>query len=277
MSYHPRGSRMPHSSTSSPGSAGATDSGTNSSRLPRSLLARPVNFQRTGRALSLSSAEDSGTIPAPISTHEPAPRAKRQSWLPRPNPGLASTSPSTSPAPTTFSQILNEPIQLPSGKSTGSQGSPPKKSRNVLRRKAPTIADHVQQSQKLSLVIPQTEEPAEIQDSRKYSTPDAYSAGPSASNSSSYSSIDRPIRSAMETLKTQEPVELASLRTNIETQNLPPPTNLFPSASSPSTRYSGSPGMWSRGSTPTSLSSLLAGHCAFQQDWTNEATQPVPN
>ncbi|PKX99190.1 uncharacterized protein P174DRAFT_447726 [Aspergillus novofumigatus IBT 16806] len=57
----------------------------------------------------------------------------------------------------------------------------------------------------------------------------------------------------------QGPSEFASLRTTVNTQNLPPPTPIFASASSPSTRYSGSPGIWSRTSTPTSLSSYSPG------------------
>ncbi|KAG2413527.1 hypothetical protein HFD88_002716 [Aspergillus terreus] len=57
----------------------------------------------------------------------------------------------------------------------------------------------------------------------------------------------------------QAPKELASLRTTVNTQNLPPPTPIFHSASSPSTRYSESPGVWSRTSTPTSLSSYSPG------------------
>lgn len=59
----------------------------------------------------------------------------------------------------------------------------------------------------------------------------------------------------------QIPKEFIGLRTVINTSNLPtPPTPIFTSASSPSTRYSESPGMWSsRGSTPTSLSSYSPG------------------
>ncbi|OKL59721.1 hypothetical protein UA08_05172 [Talaromyces atroroseus] len=59
----------------------------------------------------------------------------------------------------------------------------------------------------------------------------------------------------------QIPKEFIGLRTTINTSNLPPPpTPIFTSASSPSTRYSESPGMWSsRGSTPTSLSSYSPG------------------
>lgn len=59
----------------------------------------------------------------------------------------------------------------------------------------------------------------------------------------------------------QIPKEFIGLRTVINTSNLPPPpTPIFASASTPSTRYSGSPGMWSsRGSTPTSLSSYSPG------------------
>ncbi|KAE8551057.1 hypothetical protein EYB25_007291 [Talaromyces marneffei] len=59
----------------------------------------------------------------------------------------------------------------------------------------------------------------------------------------------------------QIPKEFIGLRTVINTSNLPPPpTPIFASASTPSTRYSESPGMWSsRGSTPTSLSSYSPG------------------
>jgi hypothetical protein len=59
----------------------------------------------------------------------------------------------------------------------------------------------------------------------------------------------------------QIPKEFIGLRTTINTSNLPPPpTPIFTSASSPSTRYSESPGFWSsRGSTPTSLSSYSPG------------------
>ncbi|KAJ5089673.1 hypothetical protein N7532_008357 [Penicillium argentinense] len=66
----------------------------------------------------------------------------------------------------------------------------------------------------------------------------------------------------MDTPKPHGPVELASLRTTVDIQTLPPVTTatpLIPSASTPSTRYSESPGVWSRGSTPTSLSSYSPG------------------
>ncbi|KAK2749243.1 hypothetical protein FQN57_006859 [Myotisia sp. PD_48] len=54
--------------------------------------------------------------------------------------------------------------------------------------------------------------------------------------------------------------EFAGLSTTINTRNLPPPTPNFTGGSSPSTRYSESPGFWSsRNSTPTSLSSYSPG------------------
>jgi hypothetical protein len=56
------------------------------------------------------------------------------------------------------------------------------------------------------------------------------------------------------------PKELASLQTiNPYSFPPPPPTPVYPSTGSPSTRYSESPGIWSRTSTPTSLSSYSPG------------------
>ncbi|PYH49186.1 uncharacterized protein BP01DRAFT_72981 [Aspergillus saccharolyticus JOP 1030-1] len=138
--------------------------------------------------------------------------------------------------------------------------------RNVLRRKAPTIGQHSAQikpmpdrirSQKLNVLIP--EHP---------------SIGPSAntpsqippSSNSLIGQVLAPMTSQQNPLSSVSdtggnvPKELASLRaTTINTQNLPPPTPVIPSASSPSTRYSESPGMWSRTSTPTTLSSYSPG------------------
>ncbi|KAJ5595235.1 uncharacterized protein N7459_001443 [Penicillium hispanicum] len=234
-------------------------------RLPRSQLARPINHTpRSSRVSSLSNAEETSHIPAPSTVYQQTGRTNRLSMLPRPSTGGPAST--TSPAPSLSPQTPIQPIPsslstpdvtTPSAFAPSYQAPPAKRTRNVLRRKAPTIGKHVEQaqSQKLSLVIPQSP-PNTMKAPRFPFFPETSSAGPSAS---SQSSGDRSLSSAVEPPKAQAPEELASLRTAINTQNLSPPTPFFPSASSPSTRYSESPGMWSRGSTPTSLSSYSPG------------------
>jgi hypothetical protein len=190
----------------------------------------------------------------------PASRSNRRlSMLPRPSTG--GSLPSESPTPSLSPQLQAQ--TLPTASSTPDitslppfppsyQAPPPsKRTRNVLRRKAATIgkSEEPSQSQKLSLVIPQSL-PDDMKDPRWPTFGDADSAGPAVSSAGS-KEAETP---------TVGPAELASLRTIIETKNLPPPvTPFFPSASTPSTRYSESPGVWSRGSTPTSLSSYSPG------------------
>ncbi|KAJ5646588.1 hypothetical protein N7490_002960 [Penicillium lividum] len=262
MSYNP--GRMPPKASSADSSHSPSNSAIPHARFPRSQLARPANSTpRPSRALSFSSAEGSSQIPAPVQHTN---RSKRLSLLPRPSTGgLAFPAPpSSTPSPQTPIQSIPSSLSTPDitnpsafAPSYQAQAPPTKRTRNVLRRKAPLIGKHVEQNQtqKLSLVIPQEHNPNEMKDPRFHSPPDPYFAGPSAS-ASSQSSSDKTPKSAVENPKTG-PAELASLRT-VNTQNIPP-THFLQSASSPSTRYSESPGMWSRGSTPTSLSSYSPG------------------
>ncbi|KAJ5168423.1 uncharacterized protein N7482_004017 [Penicillium canariense] len=277
-SYNMGSRRMPPNDPFPPADASHLGS-TNSSaafapRYPRSQLARPTNSTtRTSRASSLSAAEDTRSITAlPSVSHQLPSRANRLSLIPRPSPGGVGSSPSPAstvspqtPASSIPSSHSASDLTIPSPFALSYQASPanpPKRPRNVLRRKAPTIGRHVEQtqSQKLSLVIPQPAQPANTKEEPEPglpNLPDSYFAGPPAS---SQSTSDRMEKYAMEAAKKQEPVELASLRTTVNTQNLPPPSAAYyPSASTPSTRYSESPGMWSRGSTPTSLSSYSPG------------------
>ncbi|KAF3389049.1 hypothetical protein F1880_004003 [Penicillium rolfsii] len=240
-------------------------------RLPRSQLARPsIYTTRTGRAASLSAAEDSRSITAlPQVPYQLSNHVNRLSLLPRPSTGGTVSSPSPAstvsphtPASSIPSSLSASDLTTPSPFTPSYQAppaNPPKRARNVLRRRAPTIGRHVEQdqSQKLSLVIPSAVQPVDSRGPRLPNLPDTYSA---EALSLSQSASDRMENSAVDTPKIQEPVELASLRTTVDTQNLPPPPVAhYPSASTPSTRHSESPGMWSRGSTPTSLSSYSPG------------------
>lgn len=241
---------------------------TYTSQTPRSQIARLANFTpRRNRGSSLSAAEETGQVAAfSTSTPQPASRTNRLSMLPRPGTGgpQLSASPASSISPQFSTQSIPSSISTPDVTSPSAfvpayQIPPPKRPRNVLRRKAPTIAKHVeQQSQKLSLVIPQTLQPLNMKNPENQTFPVSQSTEPQGPT---HATADRTDQYAMDTPRTNGPMELASLRTAVTTQALPPAstTTLIPSASTPSTRYSESPGMWSRGSTPTSLSSYSPG------------------
>ncbi|KAE8375379.1 hypothetical protein BDV26DRAFT_18041 [Aspergillus bertholletiae] len=140
------------------------------------------------------------------------------------------------------------------------------KPRNVLRRKAPTIGQHTandkpgtegKRPENPNVMISDTTHPSQVMDG---SSPLPRSPTEAMKEIvSPYTPQDTTWGGSLEQQAQNGPKELASLRNTINTQNLPPPTPIFASASSPSTRYSGSPGMWSRTSTPTSLSSYSPG------------------
>ncbi|CAI7612662.1 unnamed protein product [Penicillium pancosmium] len=236
-------------------------------QIPRSQIARPLKFTpRSNRASSVSAAEGIGQVPAlSTSTLQPATRTKRLSMLPRPSTGepQSSTSPASSISPQFSTQSIPSSISTPDITSPSAfvptyQASPPKRPRNVLRRKAPTIEKHVeQQSQKLSLLIPQTFRSVEMKDVKPQTDSNSQSIEP---HKPAQTSANERNQYVMDTPAIHGPAELASLRTAVPTEPLIPSTTpLIPSASTPSTRYSESPGMWSRGSTPTSLSSYSPG------------------
>ncbi|KAJ5452685.1 hypothetical protein N7445_000868 [Penicillium cf. griseofulvum] len=228
----------------------------------RSQIARPVNHTLRSRTSSFSDAEDTSAIKRSTS------RRNRLSMLPR--PGIGSTASPTTPLSAPSSQNPTQPIPSsfsspeinnPSLSVAGQQLPPPKRTRNVLRRKAPTIGKHVEQlhSDKLSLVIPQESRSLVMNNvsghgnsTSSLSTQAASSYKPAYKNDSNV--VVNPVRSRF-----NGPAELASLRTTLDTQNLPAPPTPFLLSSSPSTRYSESPSIWSRGSTPTSLSSYSPG------------------
>ena len=223
----------------------------------RSQIARPAIDRSLRNQTSVSDAED-----PPVKRSS---RAHRLSMLPRPNIGTTAspTTPvsasSQNSTQRSFSSV-STPEANPSLFVAGQQ-LPPKRVRNVLRRRAPTIGQHVEQSQsnKLSLVIPQGSQDINMTNASTYNQSASSLSAQSASPFNQSHKNDSNVTLNSASSKFNGPKELASLRTTVDTQNLPPPPTPFFSASSPSTRYSVSPSIWSRGSTPTSLSSYSPG------------------
>lgn len=211
---------------------------------PKSQTAKQTNLpSKTNRSSLIASAEEVRNAAAsPRQTRSDV----RLSLLPRPAAQNQTTS---------SSQTVDRPTQLTVKfeKKTPAQDEP----RNILRRKAPTIGNLMEPNgqgpEKLRVVIPNTTRPGQFVDA----TPRMLSGQAETAKDSS-SSISQNQTVNKDEPAIQGPKELASLRTTINTQNLPPPSVLH-SASSLSTRYTESPGIWSRGSTPTSVSSCSPG------------------
>ncbi|KAL3459433.1 hypothetical protein BJX64DRAFT_202378 [Aspergillus heterothallicus] len=229
-------------------------------QIPR--LTMPSTKSR--RAASMSDAEHSRPIVAQSNPlHNPDPRP----YMP---PRAPTHPPLThSPQSATIDRQVPRSLHIPVVSQTPADNRTPVQSRprNVLRRRAPTIGQHSANTKLqaepmkpggLNVIIP--------------TSVTADHSQPSSSQSSSHIELarktpspmvpsDRPTIPSVDQQAHSGPKELASLRTTINTQNLPPFTPIFPSASTPSTRYSGSPGVWSRASTstPASLSSCSPG------------------
>ncbi|KAJ5482784.1 hypothetical protein N7539_006230 [Penicillium diatomitis] len=241
---------------------------------------RPGRPHRASSTASLTTkdrgpaAEDvQGGITALPPLTRPIPNSgQRMSSLPRPSlEGARSiSSPASTVSPLTpassMPSSLSSPGTTPSSLYPSSQQpltgtATPKRARNVLRRKAPTIGTYLDQgqSQKLSLVIPSSTLPIKSGGVQRSTPVDTQAKGASRYQSKKESAEDHQRQRP----KIQEPIELASLRTNVDKHSAPPSTTThYPSAGTPSTRYSESPGapsIWSRGSTPTSLSSYSPG------------------
>ncbi|PWY89463.1 hypothetical protein BO94DRAFT_36416 [Aspergillus sclerotioniger CBS 115572] len=271
-SHKSNGGRIPRLKDVASQSRSVSSPAMSSSRFydpPAQLLSRPQIPRFTNastraiRASSVSSAEET---PHSVAQSNPSRIPAGQNARP-PIPPRATTHPlpPTSlhlipdPSPPQPYHMAAEPLSAPG---TENQTPAPGRPRNVLRRKAPTIGQHTAQNkpdlerlrpEKLNVIIPDF--PAI-----------GYTAGTSFQPSSSQELSASPMASednlssiVPETQAHTGPKELASLRTIVNTKNLPPPTPMIPSASSPSTRYSESPGVWSRTSTPTTLSSYSPG------------------
>ncbi|KAJ6188201.1 hypothetical protein N7519_003109 [Penicillium mononematosum] len=237
-------------------------------RPSRSQIARPVNHTPRSRTSSFSDAEVTGPVSA-ASAIKRSISGNRLSMLPRPSIG-STTSPTTpvSASSQSFTQPIPSSVSTPeiskpspSPFVAGQQLPPPKRTRNVLRRRAPIIGKHVEQlhSDKLSLVIPQEPHSLVTNNASGHGNSSSSLLGQSASSYRPNHKNDSNVAVNSAKSSFNGPEELASLRTTVDTQNLPAPPAPFLSATSPSTRYSESPSIWSRGSTPTSLSSYSPG------------------
>ncbi|KAJ5513655.1 hypothetical protein N7463_003207 [Penicillium fimorum] len=263
MSYS-SGHHMPQDASSNLSNTNAGVYG----RPQRSQIARLLNHTPRSRTSSFSDAEDIGPVSATLAIKRSTSRGNRLSILPRPSIGSTtspitpvSASSSQTSTQTIPSSLSSLEINNPSLFVAGQQLPPPKRTRNVLRRKAPTIGKHVEQlhSDKLSLVIPQESHSLVMNNVPGHENPTSSLSAQSTSSYKPTHKNDSNVAVNSVRSRLNGPEELASLRTTVDTQNLPaPPTPLLLS-SSPSTRYSQSPSIWSRGSTPTSLSSYSPG------------------
>ena len=222
---------------------------------------------RGSRASSLSEAEDTRQVPAPTRlTNLPSSHEVR-SYLPSRTVThhLPSALPQTAQLITGHKNAQTPHADPEQQNAVGLGKKEPihNRPRNVLRRKPPTIGQHTAMNredaadsrpEKLNLVIPHS--------SRQSSTTDLSTGLRNRSHvtspSTQYSHLGKMATEPPEQ-RIHGPKELASLRTTLNMQSLPPPTPAFASASSPSTRYSNSPGIWSRTSTPTTISSVSPG------------------
>lgn len=229
-----------------------------SNTAPGAQLSEPqtaLDPSKTSRSFSFSDAEGTRPIAAPARpkpTKIPSSNDVRLSLLPRPTAGHR-------PPPNSRTEIQQT---IKSEKQIPVHDQP----RNMLRRKAATIGQSSEHSdlitgserpEKLRVVIPNTSRPGHFTDV----TPRMPWGQPERARNDSSSSIPQGQTANRDTEPPtiEGPQELASLRTVVNTQNLPPPTPVFPTASSPSTQYSRSPAIWSRGSTPSSVSSYSPG------------------
>ncbi|KAE8349202.1 hypothetical protein BDV28DRAFT_141692 [Aspergillus coremiiformis] len=235
-----------------------------------SHIARPtITRARANKRPSVSDTESSRRHVVPLKPSNIPFTRNTRSLL----PSRAATSPLPSVAhPTSpeFNTVGSSPSSVNAVKSSNSLGigqqQPVRGPRNVLRRMAPTIGQYTENDklvvkvanpEKLNVIIPDGSRPGQVMSGNPQ---------PSRGQTESMKEMPSPYipqdTTGSKSPKQQVhhgPKELASLRTTINTMNLPPPTPIFASASSPSTRYSGSPGIWSRTSTPTSLSSYSPG------------------
>ncbi|OAX85172.1 hypothetical protein ACJ72_00439 [Emergomyces africanus] len=253
----------------------------------RSQVQRNFQSSRTRRGSSVSEGEDAyqGRIPAPQNTKIPSKGNEHSLGIPQPSKMGSSPAPSLIPSmakvPPPSQALRSGMTNLDrSGKITPAEGRP----RNVLRRKAPSIEQYAERSRAKSntsrfgffgsnaslakdegenggqsLDVNSVGEPQKDFKSRTQDQVRHEQLKPAPLQSTGQPR-NRAGESHVPRLPKEIPKELAGLAREVNTTVLPPPTPNFTSTSSPSTRYSESPGPWSsRTSTPTSMSSYSPG------------------
>ncbi|PGH17885.1 hypothetical protein AJ79_00784 [Helicocarpus griseus UAMH5409] len=267
---------------------GISNIGHSGSAITKSQVPRPSVSSRARRGSSISESEDPfrGRIPTPQTAKAPLKEIDQSSGIPQPSkigPGLAhnlipSGNKMGSPIQSQPKPVLGSPASF--GNPILTEG----RSRNVLRRKAPSIEQYAERSRarldtsKFGLYGSNTSLSKAEDNEGKFGTDPYSEEGPRKDVRSQTQkqvqvppsqSDPLPSKSQMRSkigdtnipqIPREVPRELAGLANTVNTTNLPPPTPNFASTSSPSTRYSESPGVWSsRTSTPTSMSSYSPG------------------
>ncbi|KAE8147591.1 hypothetical protein BDV25DRAFT_30352 [Aspergillus avenaceus] len=244
-------------------------------------VSRPSSTKIGARKSSSSSMSESGRFIAPSnptkipSTHNfPSYSTLRAATYPSPSvtPVISSSS-ATNRNKSLSAYSTTTPSPLGAGQKQSTSG----RLRNVIRRKAPTIGLHLgndkqmlesTRPENLNVTIPVNKgQPISDYSQKSQSQTDS---------TTGKSSQCQNMMNSPESLEHNGPKELASLRTTFTARNPSSSTSMLPSASSPSTRYSGSPGIWSRTSTPTSLSSYSPGFVQPAKA-TSRLRQPSPS
>ncbi|KAK2793172.1 hypothetical protein FQN52_001820 [Onygenales sp. PD_12] len=257
-------------------SAAHTNSTTGRSQMPR-----PSASSRSRRGSSVSEGEDDqyrGRIPMPQYSRAPSKESRQPSGLPQPSAIVPTQTGSLIPSSNKIGLPAHQQIRTAPLAPNGLGKSEPVgvKSRNVLRRKAPSIEQYAERTRarnntpmfgrfgsSTSLLK------EEVEGGLKSGPPGITVMDDDVQNqrlqiapaSAPLPSTTKMRAKGDQTQVPRIPKELAGLVNPVNTMNLPPPTpNFTASTSSPSTRYSESPGPWSsRTSTPTSMSSYSPG------------------
>ncbi|EGD99641.1 hypothetical protein TESG_06985 [Trichophyton tonsurans CBS 112818] len=267
-------SRIPIPPTRASSGQGRPKQGTpKSSSIPRGRRDSSASESEEYSRLRMVRSNSSKKSSMEVNTSTGTPKHPSYSFMPTSR--YYAAPPSNAPSPNLSSDTPQQSTSsIPSWK-FGRPSLPESRPRNVLRRKAPSIEQYAEKnrarlqaprSEKIDIEIPQIEAPDTIEPDFKESVPTRPAPVESAPTRPQYStptpSSQTPATEARPSTSGSQsriPREFIGLSTSINTSNLPPPTPNFTGGSSPSTRYTDSPGMWSRGSTPTSLSSYSPG------------------
>ncbi|EEH16207.1 hypothetical protein PABG_06294 [Paracoccidioides brasiliensis Pb03] len=245
----------------------------------RSQVSGPSLPSRNRRGSSVSEGEEANRtrIPTPHRTKISSKENDRSIGIPQPS----KTGSALAPSPILLMSKMASPAHLQSKpdcavSARAGKSSAEGRSRNVLRRKAPSIEQYTGRSRaksnpsKSGAFGPNTSL-SNMEDSKAFNLEPRSLGEPQKSISQGQAQqappLSVPLPSTIqlqsrtgETYVTHIPKEITGPTRAVNTTNLPPPTPNFASTSSPSTRYSESPGPWSsRTSTPTSMSSYSPG------------------